>query len=168
MMKKILPLVAVAAGLVMSAQAHATGGYLAQSGNLTPNPSGTNVCEAIYNDITVQLSNGVLAAWNCSTNSFVAGTCHQSGSNKEQTIPCSYTEWFTYDIDGNETGHGFDKSANQCPDHDPNAVEQATSATFTGRIGFKGGSGGGKVGAAQLEDTTACNAASVKTLVGAQ
>ena len=163
MMKKLLPLTAIAIGALFSAQASASTGSIASTATITPDTTGSNpnLCEALSNDITVQISDGVVAAWNCSTTSFTAATCHTTGTNKQQTIDCTYTE------DKDDSGNGlgtYTASSVNCPTY-TGTGEAPTSASFQGRIGFKGSSAGGRVAAVELADTTVCTTSTVETLV---
>lgn len=165
MMKKLLPLSAAIVGAMFSAQALAIAsqGTLSQSGSLTPDTAGTNVCTALSNNVTIQLSNGVIAGYACTDTSFSASTCHTKGSYKQQTIPCTYQE--DTDPDTGAPLGTYSKSAAQCPDYDPAATAQAETATFLGRVGYKGGSSGGTVSAQELPDTTVCDSASVESIL---
>lgn len=162
MMKKLLPLSAVAIGIMFSAQASATTGAIAASSTLTPDPAGANVCEALSGNITVQLSDGVNAAWNCGDTYFLAATCHTSGTNKQQTISCSYTQ--DVDSSGNPISGQYSKSAEVCPDYTGDGAAP-TKATFFGRVGFRGTSYGGSVATTQLYNETVCSTTSIQTLV---
>ena len=116
-------------------------------------------CAALANDVSVQLSNNVFAGYTCSTTAFTAATCHGSGTNKSQTIACTYTE--TFDDQGVSTG--FSKSDDQCPDSAADGSGQATTATFVGRVAFRGASGGGTVGAVNLRGNV-CDGATAEAL----
>lgn len=141
-------------GISGAANAQSTSAALGQTGQITPDD-----CAALGNNVTIQLSNGVVAAYRCTANTFVAATCHSNGTNKQQTIPCTYTQ--DTDEDGNLLDTWTASSA-QCPGYDP--ADTAESATFNGRIGFRGGSGGGSVGPVELADPT-CSTTTVITLV---
>lgn len=154
MMKKLLPLAALAIGVLFSAQASATAGAIAASATL--GPVGTNTCEALANNVTIQLSNGVVAGWDCSNTDFYAGTCHTTGTNKQQTITCTYTQ------DASDKSKWIPDSV-VCPAYDATAGS-VVKATFAGRVGFKGNSLGGSVSAQQLgTDTTVCDIDTVTT-----
>lgn len=151
MMKKILAVTALTMGILMSGQSHAAAVSMAGTGTITPAE-----CAVLSNNVTIQLSNKVFAAYNCTTTAVVAATCHQNGTLKVQTIPCSYLQ--------NATTGVWEPSSPECPAYDPTATTQATSATFNGRLGYRGGSGGGSVGAINLESTV-CDGAAVSAKV---
>ena len=162
MMKKLLPLSAVAIGVMFSAQASASSGAISASSTLTPDTTGgTNVCEALSGNITVQISDGVVAGWTCGDTYFIAATCHSTGTNKQQTISCTYTQ--DVDSSGNPISGQFSKSAEVCADYDGSGTAP-TKATFFGRVGFRGTSFGGSVATTQLYNQTTCGETSVQTL----
>ena len=162
MMKKLLPLSAVAIGVMFSAQAAASSGSIADSASLTPDTAGgTNICEALSNNVTIQVSAGVVASWNCSDTSFTAATCHTTGTNKQQTITCSYQQ--DKDASGVLISGSYTASANECPAYDGTGT-LPTKATFFGRIAYKGTSAGGKVAPTQMYNQTTCNLTTIQTL----
>lgn len=147
MMKKLLPFGAAAFGLIISAQANAAA--VAIVGN--SNPLSPVECSALDNNITVQLSKGVIGAYNCDNLSFIAATCHTAGSNKTQTLECLYD-----DSDQPLTGY------NGCgaPSGD---ADNPTMQQFTGRLAYNGGSDGGRVTVAPLAGND-CDAAGIVTV----
>ena len=160
MLKKILPVATVLFAASVSGQAFA--GNFAGPGASTVSPAtgATNQCDAISNDITIQLSDGVFAGFTCpNINAFSAAACHASGTDKSQTVDCTYDPVY----DSQNVLTGYSKSDDQCPDYDPNATTQATSVTFDGRVAFRGASGGGTVGPVNLRGTL-CDGATVEAL----
>lgn len=141
MMKKLLSAGVVAAGIILSSQAHAAAAYLTQSSvNIT-----TVNCKALDNNITVQLSKDVVGAFNCGASSFAAATCHKTGTNKPQTVQGQ-----------------LDASGNLLPGY--SNCDASNNCTFNGRVGFRGTSDGGRVSAAELGDK-ACNTTNIVGLV---
>lgn len=159
MFKKSISCAFAVVALVAGSQAFA--GNFSGPGATTVSPASgaAQPCAALSNDVSVQLSNGVFAGYTCTTTNFIAATCHGTGTNKSQTIPCTYTE--TFDDQGASTG--FSKSDTQCPDRAADGSGGATSATFDGRVAFRGASGGGTVGAVNLRGNT-CNGAAAEGL----
>lgn len=135
MMKKLLSLSAVAAGLLLSGHAFAATAAIAASTQITPDN-----CPALSNNITVQLSKGVVAGFNCGNSSFVVGTCHTVGTNKPQIVVAAY--------DMSTIPPTLLPGYSNCST-DANGLE---TCSFNGRIGFRGTSAGGQVGAAPLGD----------------
>ena len=134
MMKKLLPFGAAALGLIISAQANAAAIPISGNSNvLTPNE-----CDALDNNITIQLSKDVIGAYNCDATSFIAATCHTAGSNKTQTLECLYD-----DSDAPLAGY----IGCGAPSGD---AANPTTASFTGRLGYAGSSSGGRVTVAPL------------------
>jgi len=133
------------AALATSSQVYAGNFSGPGTTTISPAPGATQSCTALSNDISVQLSNNVNAGYTCSGNEFVAATCHSAGTNKSQTIPCTYTPVME---DGNIVG--YTPSASQCPSRAVGQDVSPTTATFVGRVAFIGSSGGGTVGAADL------------------
>lgn len=153
MMKKLFPFATVAAGVMLSGQVFAATATIGGSTTLSPTH-----CPVLSNNITVQLSSDVVAGFNCGQTSFVAAACHKTGTNKAQTVPAKL-----YDDDGDATTPMVPEPGySNCTDTDNDGT--LDSCSFNGRVGFRGNSQGGKVGAAELGDT-ACNATGVATLV---
>jgi hypothetical protein len=148
MMKKLVGLSAAAMCVMFSAQVSATSASFAITSTITPDPAGTNYCETLSNNVTIQLSKDVYAAYNCAAagTSFAAAACHANGTNKQQTITCVYTQ-------DSSTLQWSTSTSSQCPAYDP-AAGASVPVTFQGRIGFKGSSSGGSVSAAQIDGTT--------------
>lgn len=159
MMKKLVGLSAAAACVMFSAQASATSGGFSTTETIAPDPAAANYCETLNNNVTIQLSKGVFAAYNCNTagTSFAAATCHGTGTNKSQTVVCSYVQ------DASTLQWSTDTSS-QCPAYVSGMTEADRTVTFQGRIGFKGSSSGGSVGAAQIDGTT-CDLNAAASLV---
>ncbi len=138
MMKK---LILVAAGLMFSTLANATAIGFGASRTITA----TN-CPALDNDVEVQLSKDVKAAYNCDATSFVAAACHANGTNKTQTLTCVY---ITDPNDATQKipfGGYADISA--CAGYPVATPPNPTpTASYTGRVAFGAASGGGTVGA---------------------
>jgi hypothetical protein len=117
---------------------------------ISPAPGAAQSCAALSNDVSVQLSNNVIAGFTCTgTSSFTASTCHSAGTNKSQTIPCTYTAVNGNPADPTEVT-GYTPSASQCPARAVGEDVTPTTATFVGRVAFRGSSGGGTVGAIDL------------------
>lgn len=152
MFKKSIFCAFAVAALAAGSQAYA--GNFSGPGTTTvsPAPGAAQTCAALSNDISVQLSNNVIAGYTCTTNSFTASACHSSGTNKSQTIPCTYTA--VEDTDPASPTFGdtlsYTPSASQCPSRAPGEDVTPTTATFVGRVAFRGSSGGGTVGAIDL------------------
>lgn len=162
MMKKLLTLSAITLAAVASAQVSAAPLNLPGSGVITPV---TGDCPALDNNITVQVSKDVYAVYNCTTVSFQAATCHGAGTNKTTTQTCDWDEVF--DVDGNsQIPPVYEPNFTACGT-DPTATAEDGSALkieYTGRIGFKGTSGGGTVGQSELTETT-CDTTTALTMV---
>lgn len=157
MMKKLLPLSVLAIGTLFSAQASAASGATGASTIVLTPIAGVNQCETMSNNVTIQLSKGVVAAWNCAPSSFRAGTCHTTGTNKQQTITCNYS----FDA----TASAWVPSSAVCPAYDP-AAGSSVQATFAGRVGFTGSSQGGSVTAVQLgTGVTVCDTTTVLQMI---
>ena len=90
-MKKLLNLAAMSAVLMFASASHAAGsGILTQSGTVTSNA--TTGCSWISSDITVGLSAGVAAAYDCATSNSRAiyiGTSSSRGTTKTRTLACA-------------------------------------------------------------------------------
>lgn len=158
-MFKNIARLSVVAGLMMSSSAMA-GSFGAADSSTTASilPS---QCTALSNNVKIQLSKGVFAAYACSDTSVNAGTCHATGTLKEQTVGCSYTA--TFDSSGLPTGSI--KSDPSCPDWDGSGSAPTNlTGTFNGRLAFVGGSGGGTVGSYNLLNRV-CSAQAIDDLV---
>lgn len=130
MIKKLLTVSAVAALAVLSSQAQAAATAITDSSTITQTD-----CSALANNVKVELSENVVAAYNCDDWSFVAATCHTNGTNKSQTVAAQY-----------------DASSNLLPGY--TGCDASGQCTFVGRIGFRGWSQGGRVGAVPMGDST--------------
>jgi hypothetical protein len=158
MLKNIARISLVAAAML------STNAMAANFGSITAGTS-NNVtpinCPALNNDVTIQLSKGVFAAYACSTSTVNAGACHTTGTNKSQTIGCSYT--VTYDSAGSISGS--DPSSTGCAAWDGfGSAPTGNTDTFTGRLGYRGGSGGGTVSQVEL-GSAACDGTSIDAIV---
>jgi hypothetical protein len=159
MIKNIARLSAVAAGVLLSSSAMAGSFGSADAG--TSNTVTPINCIALDNDVTIQLSKGVFAAYTCGTNNVTAAACHTSGTNKSQTIGCSYT--VTYDSSDNITGSI--PSSSGCASWDGSgSAPTGNTDTFTGRLAYLGGSGGGTVHQTEL-GATSCGTGSLESLL---
>jgi hypothetical protein len=155
MMKKLFSVSAVAAGVMLSGQALATTAAIANSETLTPAH-----CPALANNVTIQISKDVVAGFNCGNYSFAAATCHKTGTNKAQTVTAQF-----WDDDGDPLTPMVVKDGyTNCSDTDavPDGIVDVCS--FNGRVGFRGTSAGGQVGAVPLGDTP-CSTIGVVTMV---
>lgn len=156
MTKKLLYVLAIAAGSMLTTQAYSA--PIAVGGTTTITPDATD-CPVLDNNVKVQLSDGVVAAYNCTTTSFQAGACHNQGTNKEQTVDCSYKE-----VDDGTGVLTYPANSAGCPAWDGTGTAPVATDTFTGRVGFAGASGGGTVSQANLE-ATICDTTTVVNLV---
>lgn len=154
MMKKLLPLTTLVAGALLSGQALAAGANITSGNAITPID-----CAALDNNVTVQLSKNVYAGYTCNLagTALRAGTCHSSGTNKETTQTCTWTSEI---VDGVTIYTPNFTACGTTPD--PVDATAATQVTATGRVGFRGASGGGTVGPAELGSTN-CDADAVVT-----
>lgn len=133
-MKKTFSVSALCFGLFLSAGAFAaTEGDVAPGSSTTVNPT---ACTLLSNDVNLLSSKGVNGAWRCGTSVMVAGACSDAGSNKSQTITCSWT------AQTSSAGTIYTPNATGCA-ATPTAT--ATSVTITGRKAYAGISSGGKV-----------------------
>jgi len=152
MMKKLLPLSAVVVGAMVTGQAHATATVLPTSGIITP-----LTCEVLSNNVTIQTSENVYASFNCTTTQFKAATCHSNGTNKTTTQTCSWTS----ETVNNTTTYTPNFSACGTTPPGDGTVKKVE---YIGRVGFRGQSGGGRVGEVELTQAT-CDTTTVLTLV---
>ncbi|WP_141019776.1 hypothetical protein [Azoarcus sp. DD4] len=140
-MKKIISIL-IFAGLAVATGAASAAATAITSGT----PIDTTACSLLRDRVTVNLSSGVVAAYNCDTTDNMIGVaaCHTAGSQKPQTIECASTP----DAQGNPVWNDA-----SCP-----AVATDPPATFTiqGRRVFTGSSAGGNVAAGNLDSDT-CN-----------
>lgn len=103
-------------------------------------------CSLLRDRVSVNLSTGVSMSWNCAEASNVinVAACHESGSQKPQTMTCSNT--------------GDDPVTGLPTWNDPSCPTPATvpPATFEiqGRRVFTGSSAGGNVAGGTLNSTT--------------
>jgi hypothetical protein len=146
MLKNITRL-SLIAGVMISGSAMATNfGSASTSSSVSISPAN---CTALNNNVTIQLSKGVFAAYDCNAATVLAGTCHSAGTYKQQTVSCSYTVNIT------SAGVSVSKSSPGCADWDGSgSAPVGNTDTFNGRLGFRGGSGGGTVGQINLESAT--------------
>ena len=158
MLKNIARLSIVAAAVL------STNAMAGNFGSATASTSNTVTpinCIALNNDVTIQLSKGVFAAYTCGTNNLTAGVCHSSGTNKSQTIGCSYT--VTYD--SSDVITGSIPSSNGCAAWDGSgSAPTGNTDTFTGRLAYVGGSGGGSVSQNELGNAS-CTTGALDTLL---
>jgi hypothetical protein len=151
MMKKLSPLSAIAAGILLSTQVHAANGFSGNTTTITPNN-----CAVLDNNITVQLSKDVAAAYNCDATSFAAAACHGTGTDKSQTLTCLY-----YDDDNAANTPNVALPAYATAGCGAFA-DPAPTVAYTGRVAFGGDSGGGRVTTLPFPQTT-CDATTVET-----
>jgi hypothetical protein len=168
MFKHSISLTFAAVALVVGSQAYAGNFSGPGAGTISPAPGAPLTCATLSNDITVQLSANVHAGYTC-VGSFVAAACSSAGTNKQQTIPCTYTAISELndplDPSAGSTVTGYSKSDASCADvavGDPGAGA-ASTATFQGRVAYRGAGGGGTVGAVNLRGTV-CNGAAAESL----
>jgi len=157
-MKKLISLFAIIGSLAMSATAMAVDTPTAIASSTTI--SNVTDCSVLSNDVTVQLSDGVVAAYDCnaSPDSVIAGACHTSGTNKSQDFDCTYTS----STDG--SGNTIYLTADGCPAWDGTGSEPVATYTNSGVVGFVGGSGGGSV-TTQGMGVTSCDTTTVVDLI---
>lgn len=157
MMKKLLATSATAVGLMLSAQAYAAPIAITGTADVWPvgEPNGHD-CAALDNNITVQLSKNVHGSFGCDNTNFEAATCHEAGTNKTQTVTCSWNT-ITDPLGGPDT---YVPNVTGCGT-DPNAG--VTSATYTGRTAYFGNSSGGRVGPNEFLQTV-CDATTIVTM----
>lgn len=164
MMKKLLTLSVIAMSAMLSAQANAAAVATNTSTQLTP----TN-CGALANNVQIQLSSGVVAAYNCDATSFVAAACHTSGTDKVQTVACVYVPDTAVPC-ADSTCQVPQTGYTGCPAASTVAVAPGDpafpTAQFDGRVSFGGGSGGGRVGLIPLGDSP-CDATGILDAVPA-
>lgn len=149
-MKKLLSMSAITMAVAITGQANAAATNVGADGIITPID-----CAVLDNNVTVQLSENVHAAFNCTTTQFKAATCHTNGTNKTTTQTC---EWDSETV-GDVTTYTPNFSACGTTPADP-----APQVEYIGRVGFRGQSGGGTVGDVELTETD-CDGTSVLTLV---
>ncbi|MCK9532050.1 MAG: hypothetical protein M0R77_16020 [Gammaproteobacteria bacterium] len=159
MNKTLAFLPAVAIGVLMSSQVFAAPITMTTSGLIK-----TVNCAALANDVSIQLSQGVVAAYECTPLSLKAATCHTKGSNKEQTHNCIYTQ--DQDEDGVPLApESWTASApGVCPAYSDTLTEEQKKVTFTGPLAYGGKSGGGSVGPRQLLEKK-CDDSTIGTAV---
>jgi hypothetical protein len=171
MLKKSITCSFAIVALAIGSQAYA--GSFSGPGATTVSPASgaAQVCTSLTNDITVQLSNGINAGFDCSGGGFRAATCAVAGTNKSQTIPCTYTPVTEQDdpdcvpgdgVTCDSSTIGYTASDDQCPARTVGQNVDPTTATFVGRVGFLGAGGGGTVGAVNLRG--ACTTANVESI----
>lgn len=160
MMKKLLPVAAAAAVVLLSTPALADINAISGTATLTPTGGLTN-CATLDNNVTIQFSKGVFGVYACDLagTRFYAGTCHGQGTNKTQTVTCAWSP--AVDAAGQPY---FIPNAVACGTDPTAGVPTPLVVTFTGRVGFGAGSGGGQVGVAQFEPPI-CDANTVPYLV---
>lgn len=154
MMKKLIPAAAVTVGMLLSAQANAAPvPFTGSTTEITP----IN-CPALDNNITVQLSKGVFASFDCDNTSLLAAACHQTGTNKSQTLECVYYTDITDPLNPVVNPlPAYAAAGCTAPIADP--VQQVA---ITGRLAFGGSSSGGRVTAIPLGDgVDVCDSASI-------
>ncbi len=152
MMKKIITLAAISTGMLLSAQANAAAiPFSGGTTEITP----LN-CPALDNNVSIQLSKGVTAAFNCDATSFAAAACHSNGTNKQQTLECLYYQV----VNSNPVEHLPMPGYETCPAYDANAATPPT-ITFNGRLAFGAKSGGGRVTAIPLGNATSCDTTTI-------
>ena len=158
MLKNISRLSLVAAVMLSSNAMAGTFGSATASTTNTVTPI---ACIALNNDVTIQMSKGVFASYTCGTNNITAALCHSSGTNKSQTIGCSYT--VTYD--SSDVITGSIPSSSGCAAWDGSgSAPTGNTDTFSGRLAYVGGSGGGSVSQNEL-GIVSCTEAALTTLI---
>jgi hypothetical protein len=151
-MKKLIALSAIVVGSMMASQANAAAfGFQSGSQLITP----TN-CPALSNNITVQLSNNVIAAMDCDATSFVAATCSDHGLLKNQNFTCLYDA-------NNAPLSGFTGCG--APGSGTNGADPTVN--LDSRTAYRGTSNGGRVGATPLGVGVGCSTTDLVTLTPA-
>jgi hypothetical protein len=158
MIKKALRFSMIAAGIALSTSAFAVDTVTAIGPGGSTTISNVNDCSALANDVTVQLSDNVNAAYLCTSTSVIAGACHGKGTNKSQDFDCTYTPT----DDG--SGGTIYLTPTGCAAWDGTGTAPVGTYTNSGVVGFRGGSGGGTVGVVGM-GVTICNATTVLDLV---
>lgn len=113
-------------------------------------PVDSTACSILRDRVPVNLSNGVVASYNCDVANvrITVAACHESGSQKPQVMTCASTP----DAQGNPVWNDA-----SCP-----AVATTPPATFTiqGRRVFTGSSAGGQISAGNLNSAT-CDSSAI-------
>jgi hypothetical protein len=158
MTTKLLKIAIFAASVALSANAFAADTPTALSG--TTVISNVDDCTALSNDVTIQLSNGVFASYDCNPapSAIVAGACHGSGTNKSQDFECTYTASLQ------EDGSTIYLTETGCTTWDGTGTEPVATYTNSGVVGYRGSSAGGSVGVTGMGVLT-CDATTVLGLV---
>ncbi|MFA5531439.1 MAG: hypothetical protein WDA11_12310 [Thiohalomonadaceae bacterium] len=147
MHKKTIAVIFMSAAALFSAQVMAAG-----AGNLETSGQISNIgdCDFLTAPVTITLSTGVRAGWDCSDDTnreATFGTCHQAGSLRDRSYTC------------------------QADATDPNAVAAGEPSactspgqvvTLSGRAAFMGRSVGGVIGAMDLNADT-CTGSTIQT-----
>jgi hypothetical protein len=171
MLKKSITCSFAIVALAIGSQAYAGNFSGPGATTISPAPGAAQSCSSLTNDISVQLSNGVNAGFTCvGATGFTAATCHGSGTNKSQTIPCTYTPVEEIvqgctepdEADCDTEIVSYNASDDQCPTRAVGDDVSPTTVTFVGRVGFRGAGGGGTVGAVNLRG--ACTAANAEAI----
>ena len=159
MINKYIPYTFAVIAIFFGSYAHAGSFSGPGATTLSPAAGATQSCATLTNDISIQLSAGVHAGYTCTLNTFNAATCHESGTNKSQTINCTYTA----EVDVDDIIIGYTPSDDQCPARAVGEDVTPTTATFVGRIAFQGASGGGTVSPVNLRGNT-CDGPTAESL----
>ncbi len=151
MIKNLSYLSAVSVGVMLSGSVFAAPTAMPGSGTIT-----SAQCIALDNNVKVQLSKGVVAAYECTDLSLKAATCHTSGTNKQQSHTCTYTQ--DEDSSGVPIAGAYTASAPAvCPSWTSTLTDADKAVNFTGPLAYGGKSGGGTVGPRQLNEKTCAN-----------
>lgn len=146
-MKKLF-FASVVASLALTGQAYAGGtGTLTGSGQVS-----TTQCTWINSNVSVSLSNGVVAAYDCATsatNVIYVGTASQRGTTKTRTMQCAVTATDA----GTDTTTCNNSSCTSTPPSD--AAGATCDGTFevTGNTLFSASTNGGSVAAGAVGKT---------------
>lgn len=134
-MKKLISIL-IFAGLATATGVASAAATLIASGT----PIETTACTLLRDRVTVNLSNGVIATYNCDTTDNMIGVaaCHTSGSQKPQTIACASTP----DANGDPVWN------------DASCTAATDTFVIQGRRVFTGSSAGGNVAAGNLNSDT--------------
>jgi hypothetical protein len=158
MMKKTVAAMIVASFAGVAGLANAADNAVTQlsSGTYVENTSAG--CSLLRDRVTVNLSNGVTAVYNCMVTAVKVnvGACHSSGSQKPTDITCAAT--------------GSDANGNPIfNDSSCTAAGQLTTPkqtfSISGRRGYTGSTTGGSVSATNLNATT-CTTTALGSLTG--
>ena len=162
-MTKLLRISTLAAAVALSTNVFAAADdptFIGAGGTHTI--SNVNNCTALANDVTIQLSENVFAAYDCGPGSVVAGACSSTGTNKSQDFDCTYTSA----VDPADSNLMVGIYPDGCAAWDPNTQNSPTGEVYTntGRVAFVGSAGGGTVGVFGMGTAVCSGATMINTI----